>query len=83
MKLPLEIIYYIYEFDPTYRENMNKVLIQLKDILKSYEKEYNYNREMIRRLCFIGHFYNHNCYFNWIQKYGFEHNPIKYILANS
>ena len=83
MNLPIEIIYYIYEFDPTYKENMNKVLTQLKSIFESYNEEYSYNKAMLRRLVYKGRFYDNNCYFNWVQKYGYEHNPIKYVLANS
>ena len=65
MNLPIEIIYYIYEFDSTYKENMNKVLTQLKNIFESYNEEYNYNKAMLRRLVYKGRFYDNNCYFNY------------------
>ena len=83
MKLPLEIIYYIYEFDSTYREKMDKVLLQLKDVFESYKIEYTYNKAMLRKLIFKGCFYDNNCYYTWMQYYGFEYNPIKYILVNN
>lgn len=83
MKLPLEIIYYIYEFDSTYREKMNKVLLQLKDVFESYKIEYTYNKAMLRKLILKGCFYDNNCYYKWMHYYGFEYNPIKYVLVNS
>ena len=80
MNLPLEIIYYIYEFDPSHREKMTKVHHEMNQLFDTYNTTFWSYKQHSKRLIWMGKYYGQSIYAKWFQTYGYNYKPHKYIL---
>lgn len=80
MNLPIEIIYYIYQFDPSHREKITKVHHEMKQLFDTYNEIYWSYKQQTKRLIWMGKYYGQNIYAKWFQIHGYNYNPHNYVL---
>ena len=84
MNLPIEIISYIYQFDPGHREKTTKIHHEMKDIFNTYNKIYWAYKRAYKQYWKIlfqeDKNYGQSIYAEWFLTHGYDYNPYSYVL---